>query len=107
MANNKFNKKTIDYKIFLTVAYVFIIFVSVAGVVPFLMMLSGSFTSEAHIINYGYSLWPAEFSTAAYKTIFENADSVFRAYGVTIFVTFAGTVASLFFSSPIFFFHLK
>ena len=65
MANNKFNKKTIDYKIFLTIAYIFIIVVSVVGVVPFLMMLSGSFTSEAHIINHGYSLWPGEFSTAA------------------------------------------
>lgn len=99
MAKNKFNKKTVDYKIFLTVAYIFIIFVSVAGVVPFLMMLSGSFTSEAHIINHGYSLWPADFSTNAYKTIFENADDVVRAYGVTIFVTFVGTILSLFFSS--------
>ena len=99
MAKNKFNKKTLDYKIFLTIAYIFIIFVSVAGVIPFLMMLSGSFTSEAHIINEGYSLWPADFSTAAYKTIFENAENVLRAYGITITVTFLGTFLSLFFSS--------
>lgn len=99
MANNKFNKKTVDYKIFLTVAYIFIIFVSVAGVVPFLMMLSGSFTSESYIINHGYSLWPGEFSLAAYKTIFDSAQSVLRAYGITIFITLAGTLISLFFSS--------
>lgn len=99
MANNKINQKTVDYKIFITIAYVFIVFVSVAGIVPFLMMLSGSFTSEAYIINHGYSLIPSEFSTAAYKTIFENGGSVLRAYGVTIFVTLIGTFLSLFLSS--------
>ncbi len=99
MEKNKLNKATIDYKVFLVVAYVFIGIVSVLGVVPFLMMLSGSFTSEREIINHGYSLWISDFSTGAYTSIFENATSIFRAYGVTIFVTLTATVLSLFFSS--------
>lgn len=95
MKTNTFNKKPIEYRGFIAVAYIFVITVSLIGVLPFIMMLSGSFTSESYVINHGYSLIPKEFSTLAYKTIFENPDRIISAYAVTIVITVAGTLFSL------------
>ena len=81
------------------VAYVFVIIVAVLGVMPFVMLLSGSFTSEAYIINHGYSLIPGEFSVTAYQSIFKNSKSVINAYTVTILTTAAGTAMALFMTS--------
>lgn len=84
---------------FVGVAYVFVIIVAVLGVMPFVMLLSGSFTSEAYIINHGYSLIPGEFSVTAYQSIFKNSKSVINAYTVTILTTAAGTAMALFMTS--------
>lgn len=97
--NSKFNKKPIDYKVFIIVAYIFVVIVSLCGVVPFIVMLSGSFTSEARIINYGYSLFPKDFSCDAYKMLFQNIDRIINSYGLTIFITLAGTFLGLMFMS--------
>ena len=97
--NSKFNKKPIDYKIFIIVAYIFVVIVSLCGVIPFIVMLSGSFTSETQIINYGYSLFPKDFSVSAYKMLFQNIDRIINAYGITIIITLAGTVLGLLFMS--------
>ena len=64
-------------------------------VVPFLIMISSSFSEETQILAKGYSLLPRGFSLDAYTYIFENAAVVFRAYGVTILVTAVGTTVSL------------
>lgn len=65
-------------------------------VVPFLLIIASSLTSESYIIRNGYVLWPQEFSTAAYELIFKNPLKIIRAYGVTIFITITGTVLSVF-----------
>ncbi len=69
--------------------------ICVTMIVPFLIMLSSSFSSESSVLAEGYSLIPHEFSTDAYKYILGSSDLVLRAYGVTIFVTVVGTVISL------------
>lgn len=96
MKNNKFNKKPIEYRVFIAFSYIFVIIIAVLGVVPFIMMLSGSFTSESYIVNHGYSLIPKLFSVAAYKTIFENPQRIISSYAVTIVITAVGTIISLF-----------
>lgn len=63
--------------------------------VPFLIMLSSSFSDETAVLANGYSLFPREFSLDAYQYILSDSTTVLRAYGVTIFVTVAGTAASL------------
>lgn len=74
------------------VNHALLILLSVICVVPFLLVLSVSFTSEAGINANGYSLIPSQFSTEAYEYIFKNANEVISAYGVTIFITVIGTV---------------
>ncbi len=96
MKSNKLDKKPIEYRVFIAFAYIFVVIIALLGVIPFIMLLSGSFTSESYIVNHGYSLMPKEFSVNAYKTIFENPQRIVNSYAVTIFITVVGTVISLF-----------
>ena len=65
-------------------------------VIPFLLIIASSFTSENYIIKNGYVLWPKDFSLAAYQLIFQNPGKILKAYLVTIFVTVVGTAVSVF-----------
>lgn len=62
---------------------------------PMLLTFMVSITDEGAIEKFGYSFFPAEFSGYAYRLIFTGGSSVLRAYGVTIFVTVAGTAAAV------------
>ena len=67
---------------------------SVISLYPFIITFMASISSEQSIIEHGYQLIPAEFSSLAYKTVFADG-SVYSGYLVTIFVTFVGTLLSL------------
>lgn len=67
--------------------------------VPLLVVISASFTDEVALTKFGYGLWPAQFSTDAYRYILLNPAQVVRAYGVTATVTAVGTVLGLFIMS--------
>ncbi len=69
---------------------------AVLCILPLIMIFTGSVTSEQYIALNGYSILVHDFSTEAYTTIFKNSQMVFRAYGVTIFITVVGTVLALF-----------
>lgn len=92
-------KRTKDMIVFNVLSYTFITFVAICCLLPFLMVISNSFNTEAMVIRHGFSILPREFSTDAYGMILVNWERIARAYGVTIFVTVAGTILSLFFSS--------
>ncbi len=64
-------------------------------VMPVLLVVVVSFSSEQSIYLKGYSFLPAEFSLDAYRFFLQLGDQVFRSYGITIFVTVAGTLFSL------------
>lgn len=60
--------------------------------IPFWLVVAGSFTDESIIIRKGYQFWPEKFSLEAYRYVFANKNNpVFQAYLVTIFVTVTGT----------------
>lgn len=65
------------------------------ALVPFLILISSSFSEDTQIIKYGYSVLPRGFSIDAYTYIMTNFAVIGRAYGVTVAVTVIGTVASL------------
>ena len=64
-------------------------------VVPFVLLVSASFTSERSIAYDGFRLIPGEFSLLAYQILFRAPLVIGRAYGVSIFVTVVGTVCGL------------
>ncbi|MFR8340222.1 MAG: hypothetical protein ACLVAW_28060 [Eisenbergiella massiliensis] len=63
---------------------------------PFIMLISGSFSSEQAIRFTGYGLLPKEFTLEAYRIVFKYPEKIARAYGVSIFITVTGTVLGLF-----------
>jgi putative aldouronate transport system permease protein len=88
--------KSYDLVAFNVIAYTLIISISVICIFPFLLILSGSFTSNESIIREGYHLVPQVFSLTAYKAVLTFPEKVLKAYGVTIFVTVVGTTLGLF-----------
>ena len=84
-----------DRRAFNSIGYILITLLSLFCLLPFVLIISGSFTSQASIMTDGYQLIPKEFSLEAYEFLFEAPDDILRAYGVTIFVTVVGTLASL------------
>lgn len=83
-------------KIFINI---FLSVFSVCCLIPFLIVVSSSFTEEQMIIENGYSIFPRDFTLLAYKYITADPTQIARAYGVTIVVTLIGTVVSLVISS--------
>lgn len=96
MKNNKFDMKA---KVFDVIAVVFCLILSIICVVPFIFIVSGSFSSEASIATKGYSLLPQEFTLSAYKTVLHMGSSISGAYLVTIFITVTGTALGLLITS--------
>lgn len=60
-------------------------------VIPFLTVVSVSFTNEAVLIKEGYNLIPREISMAAYKLVFRNPTQILNSYRVTIIFTAVST----------------
>lgn len=79
--------------------HLFFILFGVICLIPFLVVVSASFSSENDIVFYGYSVLPRKIDLTAYKYVFENPESVFNAYKVTIFVTVTATFLSVLFMS--------
>jgi putative aldouronate transport system permease protein len=76
--------------------YLFISFFSLCCILPFLLVVGTSLTSEGAIKKFGFNFWPREFSTFAYKIVFENPDLIVGSYLVTMAITAVGTLVGLF-----------
>lgn len=85
-------KATIIFKI---AGYSLVIIFSLLCLIPFIMLISGSFTSEHAIANYGYGIIPREFSLSAYKLLLKYPQDIIRAYCVSTFITVSGTVLGI------------
>jgi putative aldouronate transport system permease protein len=70
--------------------------ISVAALVPFLLLISSSITDEQEIIRSGYSFIPRKLSFAAYEYLMHDAGGILRSYGISITVTVIGTLVGLF-----------
>lgn len=75
-----------------------IILFAIVCLIPFILVISSSFTSETSIIQNGYTLFPKDFAVDAYKMLFAS-NTIGPAYGVTIFVTVIGTLLSMLITS--------
>jgi len=80
---------------FNVIGYAVVAFFALFCLLPFLAILSGSLTSESSIIRRGVSLFPREFSMAAYQFIFRSPGKILKAYSVSTLVTAAGTLLGL------------
>jgi len=92
-------KLSTSSKVFYVICYVVVGLMALLCLLPFIMMLSGSFTSENWIRFHGYGIVPGEFSLEAYKIIFKTPERIIRAYGVSICITLLGTLLGLMLTS--------
>jgi len=76
--------------------YIFIGIAALLCLLPFVMLISGSFTEESVIRRFGFSLLPDKFSTEAYRLVFQNPQRIVRGYLNSIFITAVGTFTGLF-----------
>ena len=88
-------KKTPSTIIFDLIKGILLLLMSVICVLPFIVIISGSFTSNSVIIRKGFSLLPREFTTEAYKTIFKNPADILQAYKMNFYYTIVGTALGL------------
>lgn len=83
------------YRIFNLVSKILLGLFSLICLLPFVLMIVGSFTDNGEVIREGYSLFPKKWSTAAYDMLFSYPDNIIRAYRNTIIQTLVGTAISL------------
>ena len=81
--------------LFEAIAVLIILLIVIFSIVPFILILSGSFSTESEILINGYSLLPQGFTLDAYKTVLNLGNKISRAYLVTIFITLTGTALGL------------
>jgi putative aldouronate transport system permease protein len=94
--------KTMSDRMVTAFAYTFIGLFGVLCLYPLLLTLSVSLSAEQEIVKSGYSVIPQAFTFNTYRYIFLNSgEKILRSYGVTIFITFVGTLGAMLITSMI------
>ncbi len=91
--------KSADQLTAMILSYIIISFMAILCLMPFILVISGSFTSNEAILRSGFGLIPSEFSWEAYAYAFRKPEEILNAYKVTIIVTLTGTAVSVYLSS--------
>ena len=90
-------KKRLDW--FVVFAYLVIGLFALCCVLPFLLVIMASVSSEECLLN-GVTFFPQKFSGKSYLYLFQYPMKIVRAYGVSIFVTVSGTLLNMFMMLP-------
>lgn len=69
----------------------FFIFGSLLFILPFVLIISASFTKESTLLEEGYRLIPSAFSLDAYRYVFRTPQQLIGSYRITIFYSIAAT----------------
>lgn len=78
-----------------TILMCFMTVAAVICVLPVILVVVVSFSSEQSIFQNGYSFFPTSLSLDAYRFFLKLGDQIYRSYGITVFVTVVGTLFSL------------
>jgi putative aldouronate transport system permease protein len=88
--------KKASERMFQTLIHTVLLLLSLAALLPFILLFTSSLTAETSLLVDGYSFFPKKWSLDAYSYVFKtNGKNVFRSYGITLFVTAVGTALSL------------
>lgn len=89
-------KRRLSSNLFYIFSYFYIGVLTLFCLLPFMLLVSASFTAEGAIYRDGYRLWPSEISLEAYRVALGSSVTVLKAYQVSIGVTVGGTALGLF-----------
>ena len=76
-------------------AHAVMILLALFCLIPLCLLVVSSVTEESALIMNGYTFLPGRLSFLAYRYLLSDSASVLRAYGITAFVTLAGTVCNV------------
>ena len=71
--------------------HIFLIALSLTFILPLILVISISLTSDSDLLEFGYKLIPDNATLGAYKHIFSQPKKIVDAYKVTAIFSFAGT----------------
>ncbi len=92
---NEFYKMSAGEKIFKVVNYLLIIALCLSVILPFLNITALAFNPGKDAERGGIFFWPRIWSLENFEKVFE-ASNIATAFGISIFRTFVGTIASVF-----------
>ncbi|MFD0670982.1 carbohydrate ABC transporter permease [Cohnella sp. GCM10027633] len=84
---------------FTFLSYSIVTLIAIFCLIPFIVLVAGSLTSESSVMKEGYWFWPRDFSLEAFSYIFRYPADILSGYRVSILITVIGTTLSLFISS--------
>ena len=87
--------KSRDERVWRIVAHVVMIVLSLMAILPFILLVTASFTDNNTAVREGYSYVPSVWSLEAYQYILKNASMIFNAYKMTILSTLIGTAGGV------------
>lgn len=74
---------------------IFFCICSLMFIIPFVLIISASFTDEQALLDQGYKLIPSQFSLEAYRYVFRNPQQLIDSYKITIIFSFVSTVLAV------------
>lgn len=74
--------------------YVFLTLLSLTMFLPFMNVIAQSLSSGGAIDRGEVMFWPVEFTTHYYQYVFEDV-SIWRAFGISVYITIVGTIINL------------
>ena len=77
------------------IPHIVLVIMTVLALLPILLLFVASITDEQELIKNGYSFFPKKLSLYSFQYIFRSSATIFRAYGITLFVTIVGTLANM------------
>ena len=78
------------------ISYVFVSIWALICLLPFILVISASFSTESIVAKEVFGLLPKGFTLSAYELVFRSPKMILGSYGVTIALTVCGTVVGLF-----------
>jgi putative aldouronate transport system permease protein len=100
MIFNNFHKNRSEYTL-KGVFYTILTLGALSTLIPMLLLVSTSLSSEDDVIKNGYPLFPRDFSLMSYKSVLLDPLHLLNAYMITIIVTVVGSILSLMLVSTI------
>ena len=91
---------TKEERSFQILSHIVLVLLSLAALLPMILLFMSSITDDTTLIKNGYSFFPEKFSLYAYEYVFKTGPAVPKAYLISFILTFCGVILSLVVTTP-------
>ena len=81
-------------------SHIVLVLLSLAALLPMILLFMSSITDDTTLIKNGYSFFPEKLSLYAYEYVFKTGPAVPKAYLISFILTFCGVILSLVVTTP-------